>query len=786
MREAFFSACKILWRERRLELGKLELKNLEMRSLLGLKEKTPLSAKQALLPYLLAPSSVENHADYIKVGGQYNRIIAAVGIPRIVRAGFLNSIMMHQGELDVSMHISPQPVEETIARLNHELIKMSADIYSVESKGGIVPPSLRMKLDDTMRVLQLLQGGEEKLFDYSLYVNVRAESLEKLDSLTSKVLATLGQLGLLCKITSLQMHDALPSVLPRAENRLGLTRNMTSSALAACFPFTSSNLQVMENGVVLGVNDLTGIPLVIDLFSLQNSNALVLGGSGSGKSFSVKTMLLRLRRAGVKIFIVDPQGEYVKLAKKFGAGAQVVDFSPEGKNSINPFDMLGLRLSEKTHALMSLFTVICGELSPAQRSLLDEAVYAIYEQRGVSDFAQTKDAPTFRDLYAFLKEKADSPREHALSRSTALALVNRIKPFASGSLRCFCAQTSVDLKADFIVFDVSYFIDKMQSVAPPAMFITLDFLLNRMKQDPRERKAIVVDEAWRMLRGPSISEYLLLFAKTARKYNASLQIITQELGDLGKSEAGAAVLANTAVKLLLRQDASEIEAVGSALRLNVSEKNRLLVAEPGHGVLLIGNSRIPFYSIFMPEEESFITTRPEASLQQEFSELHSQKLVEKSFEKLDFANGFYRRSELVPEELMLLLKNGFTIVTAYDIRLKRPIDFVVKRVPPESPYHTVYVRQVEQLLREFTDNVKIAATGDVDISFVDKAGKKIGFEIETGTRSDFASRQDAKHLLQYDELYYLVASIQLVEKYQKIGKVITRSQVERFVEERFA
>ena len=723
---------------------------------------------------------MENNADHIKVGGRFNRVIIAVGIPRVVRAGFLNSLMMQQGELDVSMHIVPQPVEETIARLNHELIKMSADIYSIESKGGIVPPSLRMKMDDTMRILQLLQSGEEKLFDYSLYVNVRADCLEKLDALTSRVMATLGQLGLLCKTAHLQMHDALPSVLPRAENRLGLTRNMTSSALSACFPFTSSNLQVMENGVVIGVNDLTGIPLVIDFYSLQNSNALVLGGSGSGKSFSVKTMLLRLRRGGVKVLVVDPQGEYVKLARKFGAGAQVVDFSPEGKNSINPFDLLGLRLSEKTHALMSLFAVICGELSPAQRSLLDEAVYAIYEERGISDFTQGTTAPTFKDLLEFLEKKAKSPGEHALSRSTALALVNRIKPFASGSLRCFSNQTSVDLNSDFIVFDVSYFIDKMQSVAPTAMFITLDFLLNRMKQDAVRRKAIVVDEAWRMLRGPSISEYLLLFAKTARKYNTSLQIITQELGDLGKSEAGAAVLANTAVKLLLRQDASEIDSVGNALKLSPQEKNRLLTAEPGHGVMLIGNSRIPFYSIFMPEEEAFITTKPA------FVQAPVQRVVHKSFEKLDFSAGFYRRSELVPEELMLLLKNGFTIVTAYDIRLKRPIDFVVKRVPPESPYHTVYVRQVEQLLREFTDNVKVATTGDVDICFVDKKGRKIAFEIETGTRSDVASRQNAKHLLQYDELYYLVTSIQLVEKYQKIGRVITRSQVEKFVEERFA
>ncbi len=748
--------------------------------------------KQRLLPYLLAPPSVENREDHAKVGEQYCRVIAVVGIPRVVRAGFLNALMMQQGDFDVSMHVKPQAVEDVIAELNGELIKMSSDIYAMESKGEIVPPSLRMKFDDTMRVLQLLQSGEEKLFDYSLYVNARAKSLEKLDALTGKIMATMGQLGLLCKTMDLRMHDALPSILPIAENRLKVTRNMTSSALAACFPFSSSNLQVMENGVVIGVNDLTGIPLVIDFYSLQNSNALVLGGSGSGKSFSVKTMLLRLRRNGTRVYIIDPQGEYVKLARKFGKGAQVVDFTPGSENAINPFDLLGLRLSEKTHSLMSLFAIICGDISPAQRALLDEAVYAVYEERGVSDFFENKSAkmPTFRDLFAWLDAKAHSAKEAMPTRATALALANRVKPFSTGSLKCFDAQTTVDLNSDFIVFDVSYFIDKMQTVAPPAMFIILDFLLNKMKEDPRQKKAIVVDEAWRMLRGPSISEYLLLFAKTARKYNASLQIITQELGDLGKSDAGAAVLANTAVKLLLRQDASEIEAVGQSLKLNPVEKNRLLTAEPGHGLMLVGNSRIPFYSIFMPEEEAFITTKPEMaqakSAEEQARELGVEKARQKSFEKLDFANGFYRRSELIPEELMLLLKNGFTIVTAYDIRAKRPFDFVVKPAPPEGAQHTAYVRQVEALVKEHTENVRVNVTGEADVVFVDRQGRKIAFEIETGTRRDYLTRPLAKHVLRYDELYYLVTSTHLVEKYKRIGKVMARSDVEKFVEERFA
>lgn len=759
-----------------MKLGKMELSFTRTSN----KE---LSLRETLLPYLLAPSSIVNEPDHIRIGEQYNRTIAVIGVPRIVKAGFLNPLMLQQGEFDLSMHISPKQTEDVIRDLNNELIKMSSDIYGMESKGEVVPPSLRMKYDDTMRVLSLLQTGEEKLFDYSFYINLRAKSLEKLNELTAKIGATLGQLSLLYKVMDMEMHDALPSVLPLANNKLKITRNMTSSALSACFPLTSSNLQTMQNGVLIGINDLTGIPLVVDLFELQNSNLFCLGGSGSGKSFSVKTILLRLRRNGVRVYILDPQAEYKKMVKNLGENAQVVDFSPESNNAINPFDLLGLRLTEKIQSLMNLFTIINGgELTPSQRSLLDEALYSIYEQRGISDFtSESETAPTFKDLYRYLQEKATSKDNAFQNRSSALSLLNRIKPYATGSLKCFDTQTKVDLNSDFIVFDISYFIDKLQSVAPPAMFIILDFLSNKIKEDTREKKAIVVDEAWRLLRTPNISEYLLVFAKTARKYHCSLQIITQELGDLAKSEAGASVLANTSLKLILRQDPSEIDNVADSLKLNPGEKNRLLTSEPGHGVLFVGNSKIPYYSIYMPEELEYITTKPS---EMQLKKVDKKQAPKEKNEVLDFNNGFYKKNELSPEKLLLLLKNGFLVASAFDLQERRPVDFVAKRVHPESLQHTIFVKQIEAKIREYTDSVKVNVNGDSDIAFIDKDGKKIALEIETGLGTNPKDKSTSKHLFNYDEWYFVVTSVHLVDEYKKAGRVITRSEILRFIKEK--
>ena len=417
--------------------------------------------RSTLLPYLLSPPRIENNFSYIKVGDQYHKAIAVIGVPRSIRAGFLNSLMSLQGDFDVSMHVQPVQTEAVVERLNHELIKIQTDIFSMDARGEVIPPSLRLKKDDTEKTLANVQTGEEKFFELSIYINVRARSLEKLNEATDRVESVLGQLSLFFKPCDMLMDKALVSVLPLATNELGITRNMTSSALAACFPFTSSNLQVAENGIILGVNDLTNIPIVVNPFDMQNSNVMVIGASGSGKSFSVKTMLLRLRRGGAKVFVIDPQGEYAALAGKLGHRAQVIDFCPNSGFSVNPFDLAGLTPNERIHSLMSLFAILFGgELTAPAKSMLDGVLIDLYAQRvGLSE------SVLFSDVYKRLMEiaKCNKGDDYPL-RNVALSLAIRIKPFVDGSMQCFNKPTKVDLDSDFVVFDAAYFIDKMRTL----------------------------------------------------------------------------------------------------------------------------------------------------------------------------------------------------------------------------------------------------------------------------------------------------------------------------------
>ena len=123
------------------------------------------------------------------------------------------------------------------------------------------------------------------MFNVSIYVNPKADSKQELELLTKRINATLNSVMIVPAVASMRMLDGLRSILPYGQDKLKKTRNITSSALAACFPFTSSGLKIEENGVMFGVNTNNKIPIIIDPFNFNNPNGLILATSGAGKEF---------------------------------------------------------------------------------------------------------------------------------------------------------------------------------------------------------------------------------------------------------------------------------------------------------------------------------------------------------------------------------------------------------------------------------------------------------------------------------------------------------------------
>ena len=738
------------------------------------------------LARLLKPSYVKNEFDCIKVNEQMTRTIMAVGYPRTIREGWLDSIISSEGNFDMSMHIKPSHISSIITQLNQELVKQESDLMSAQMK-GIVNPSLKLQHQDTLNVLEKLQKGEEKLFNISLYLGARAYDKEKLDLLTKKILAELNSIMIIPKIPFLKMNEGAKALYPIQEDKLNINRNIPSDALAACFPFTTAYLNIDQEGILFGLNKINNIPIILDPFHFANYNGLILGTSGGGKSVTAKLFILRNILRGVKTIMIDPQGEYVDLTRAYNG--QLVEIHRESKSIINPFDLMNSDLGEKTITLMDLFKILCGELTEVQKNILDKAIHITYQQKGIlpeDSNTWTKEPPIMEDLYnEIIKEKKTASR---LEKMTYEALENRLRIYVKGSFSFINKQTSLDLTNDLICFNIA---NMPSQIKPVMMYLILDFVHKKMQKD-KERKTLIIDEAWSLLQFAENSKSIFELIKTARKFGLGIVIITQEVEDLLSSPAGKTILANTAWKYLSRQEPACIQELAEKFHLNQEEQNYLLTSMPGEGLLFAMNDHIPLRVIPSPSELELITTNPDEIRKREekLKELGTTK--KEDLEPYKIEKTYYLLNELNEQQIDFLKSNGFVESRLCGLDNSSKQYLVKKPSGSESIEHFFMVQIVAEEVRHYTNKITLDSTVNPDISFeIEQNGitEKYAIEIETGSQSRNTGEMNAKveknNSMGYKEWWFLVTDFLAKREYEKLHSTLKRTEVKSLLEKMF-
>ena len=696
--------------------------------------RTDILKKEKSLYNIIAPEEIVNSKDHIKVNEYYNRVVSAVGYPRIVEEGFLDKIVTAAGNFDLSIHIEPFPIDTTLVMLNKEIQKQRADLFAAELKHSF-QPSLEIQYQDTRAVLNSIQKGEEKLFNVSLYINVKAKDLKELDILTKQIQSQLNSILIVPKVAKYRMAHGLRSVLPFGINELGIRRNITTQALSAFFPFTSPFLILEKGGVFLGLNK-NKLPIIKDIFSLSNANGAILATSGSGKSYTGKLIISRYLMSGTKVIVIDPQSEYTKLTEKYGGS--VITLSRDSDTMINPLDLLGHTYVEKRLALLDMFKVMFGDLSEVQKAILDRAISKTYERRGIGEHTYTDKAPPILgDLYRELEFM--SQKTSVYERTTYIALLNRLRMYIDGVFSFLNRETKINVKSNFVTFNIG---NLPKQVKPLMMFLILEYAYTTMILD-RERKLLVIDEAWSMLQGADEEGFIFEVVKTCRKFNLGLLLITQDVADLLGSKAGRAVLANSSYTMLLRQKAAIIDSVADVFHLSFAEREHLLTANVGEGLLMMENDHQEIKIIASPEEHNLITTKPdellslEANIPPDTPPAKRRMLIE-----LDLSKGFYKKSVLAPEEIEYLLKNGYAEHKHVPLYQKTHSVFLVKRVSNHTFEHTFLLHAIYEELLQYTNKVATDETArrdsiNPDIIFTNEQGEQVALEIETGSNLKF-------------------------------------------------
>lgn len=569
---------------------------------------------------IIAPPAIEVDFDYIKVGSTYYRTLFVVGYPRFVQANWLSPIINFEHTLELAMYSYPVEARGVLDDLKRKITEMEATIASDIQRGHVLDPTVQAALEDATVLQEELVKGAERFFQFGLYITIPAESQEELKALTKEIESTLGALLLVPKHASLEQEAAFKTTLPQGTDHLYITRNMDTTSLATTFPFISSTLS-QSSGIMYGINEHNGSLIIFDRFSQENANMVVFAKSGAGKSYLVKLEALRSLMLGTEIIVIDPEEEYRTLCEAIGG--EYISFSFDSPAKINPFDLSGVyeegenELGLKILSLHGFLRVVMGQLTPTEDAIIDRALVATYKSKGITPnpASQQKEAPLMEDLYKILL---------GMEEEQAKSLADRLEKFVKGSLiGIFNQQSNIDLRNTFTVFSIKNLEDELR---PIAMYLILDFIWTRIKNDIKKR-LLFVDEAWYLMQHPESATFMYSIAKRARKYYLGMTTITQDVEDFLDTDYGKAIVTNSSVQVLLKQSPAAIDRVSDAFYLSEGERHLLLAADIGEGIFFAGPNHVAIRVVASPNEHNLVTTKP-----QELEEMHKQaEAVAKQF-----------------------------------------------------------------------------------------------------------------------------------------------------------
>ncbi len=554
---------------------------------------------------VIAPSSIQVEANFIRIGSRFARTLFVYAYPRSLFTGWLSPIINMDEVIDISLNIEPVESQVVLKNLKKKVTQLEAS-YSINAeKGKVRDPALEASISDAEEMRDKLQVGEERFFRLGLYVTIYGRNLEELDELVKKIESTFGTSLIYTKPATIQMEQGFTSTLPLGTDLLGVERNMDTGAISTTFPFTTANLSNQE-GILYGINRHNNGLVLFDRFSLENANMVVFAKSGAGKSFAVKLEALRSLMFGTEVIVIDPENEYRTLCD--AVGGSFLQLSLTSDSHVNPFDIpTAIDSDEADNALRAniimlhgLLRLMMGELSSTEESDLDIALINTYGQKGITNdpLTHTAEPPVMLDLYNNLNQMGGN----------GPALAARLRRFTEGTFSgIFSQQSNVNLNNPFVVFNIRDLEDELR---PIGMYIVLNYVWNRVKSEKKKR-ILIIDEAWQLMQYQDSAMFMFSIAKRARKYFLGLTTISQDVEDFLGTRLGRAIVNNSSLQLLLKQNPAAVDVVAETFKLTSEEKKRLSQFPVGEGLFFAGLSHIILHVLASPTETELITTNPQ-------------------------------------------------------------------------------------------------------------------------------------------------------------------------------
>ena len=524
------------------------------------------------------PETVKMKMRTVEVNHIVTHNFCVTGYPTLVGDAYLAGVMSVPAT-KVVVKCTPMERDKAIRAIDHSLTELR-DQYS---KTGVDSKKLELAnhVDTLQELLTTLQGDNEVLLEVSIYITaydiVRTEeentgaepnksALARITEMKKTLKRVYSEAGFRLSGMDFGQREAFVGSQVSAYDPLQKeARGIPSNSLAAAYPWIYAHISDV-GGVKLGSED--GVPVFIDFFRRDservNSNMVIIGKSGSGKSYATKSLLTNLASDNCKIFILDPENEYTQLAHNLHG--KIINVGNAQYGRLNPFHIITALEDDEaggdspsgtfaTHLqfLEEFFRQILPDCDRDAMEYLNSLMERVYADKGIlpdtdlSGFGP-EDYPVFDDLYdAILLEFQKTDNEYL--RSMLRILTNYIAKFSAGgrNSNIWNGPSTVTTDENFTVFNFqSILANRNGAIANAQMLLVLKYIDNEiiknrdynLKYGLNRKIVVVIDEAHVFIdtKFPVALDFMFQLAKRIRKYNGMQIVITQNIKDFVGNE----------------------------------------------------------------------------------------------------------------------------------------------------------------------------------------------------------------------------------------------------------
>ena len=569
------------------------------------------------------PKEVVFHGNRYVIDGTEASVLAVADYPLRVKNAW-GAKLFNIPNTKVVMHVRPVDKYKAIRRIDKCIGEMATK--QIVADKASEANSAETHQETMNALLDSLQTENESLLDVTL--TVTAYNYLKNENYKKAVRrAMLTENFKPSTLYGLQIEGFKTAAVSPVSTLKNHERGINSSSLAAVFPFVRTCV-LDEGGILLGENKTNGYPFILNLWKrgnlYQNSNAMIIGKSGSGKSYFLKTLIANEWANGTRVIVLDPEREYSTLARNLGGNIIDVGNAKEGR--INPFHIYKILTEDGTPAdpkvtfnthlkmLESFFKIVLADAPVDVIELINNLVVETYERMGITENTDCSAFPAdyfplFSDLLETLQSKNRESIDELTQRDMRTAELY-LQKFVSGRYSdIWNAPSTLKTDADLIDFDFqSLFANKNNVVANAQMLLIFRFIeqevinaRERNKGGANLHTLIIADEAHLYIdpKFPIALDFFYSMSKRIRKYNGSFVPATQNIADWNANEElrgkTSAIIKNSQYSFIFKLSAPDMKDVLDIYKAGDSfndEEQRMIISAVTGQTFFVGSTEL--------------------------------------------------------------------------------------------------------------------------------------------------------------------------------------------------